>query len=128
MKSLVLSEHSQACRSSSILHPLLMYCTLHGKLHHLSHHDKLVWFAVSIPELVFPRWDAFRSGNAISSFSGTCHYYFATPQSPNNTFLTQTNVNVLLQTLYQSILHHLPKKSIMVARFRIIAIDLLNSS
>ena len=72
------------------------------------------------------QWDAFRSGNAISSFCRTSHY--ATPLSPT-LFSTLNNTRIcycsmfFLSTLYQSIIHrHLPKKSIMVAdHFRIIA-------
>ena len=64
-----------------------MYCTLTWQVISFKPPwEMLVRLAVSMPahfELAFPRWGAFRSRNAISSFCRTSHYHFATPQSPN---------------------------------------------
>ena len=109
MKSLLLSGHSQTCISSSILQPLLMYCTLTWQVLSLATMRNAIWLAVSIPahfELAFPRWDAFRSGNTICSFCRISHYHFATQQSPTLFRLVSHS-----QTLYLPLAMHMRKGS-----------------
>ena len=81
-----------------------MYCTLTCQVTSLATIRNAL--AVSIPthfEFDFPRWDAFRSGNAISSFCRTNHCHFATPQSQHSfdtcICYSYTNESVNLESL-----------------------------